>query len=218
MLRIGIIGELTRFEELKQTLPESAEIFYDEKILPGEWNEYNIVFDLNYDERFSLFDILRPEEGTIFLLSASMIQLKATEGLDPLSDNILGMNCLPTFINRDVKEISYHSESQLELIRKTEALLNWKIIPVKDRVGMVSLRILLMIINEAYFTLQEGTAGKTEIDLAMKLGTNYPFGPFEWCERIGIKTVVTQLKALYLDTGDERYKICPLLKTESFNQ
>jgi 3-hydroxybutyryl-CoA dehydrogenase len=50
----------------------------------------------------------------------------------------------------------------------------------------------------------------------MKLGTNYPFGPFEWCEKLGVKTVVTMLEKIYNDTKDERYKICPLLKSASY--
>ena len=50
--------------------------------------------------------------------------------------------------------------------------------------------------------------------MAMKLGTNYPYGPFEWCKRIGIKHVYELIEALYDDTQDERYKISPLLKKE----
>jgi 3-hydroxybutyryl-CoA dehydrogenase len=71
-----------------------------------------------------------------------------------------------------------------------------------------------MIINEAYYTVQEGTATRADIDLAMKLGTNYPYGPFEWCERIGLEHVYHLLEAVYDDTKDERYKIAPLLKKE----
>jgi 3-hydroxybutyryl-CoA dehydrogenase len=78
---------------------------------------------------------------------------------------------------------------------------------------MVTPRILFMIINEACYTLQEGTASKEDIDTSMKLGTNYPFGPFEWANKIGIKHVYETLEAIYLDTHDERYKVCPLLKT-----
>jgi 3-hydroxybutyryl-CoA dehydrogenase len=51
----------------------------------------------------------------------------------------------------------------------------------------------------------------------MKLGTAYPHGPFEWAEMIGIKHVFEVLNALYLDTHDDRYKICSLLKTEYLN-
>ena len=54
---------------------------------------------------------------------------------------------------------------------------------------------------------------KSSIDISMKLGTNYPFGPFEWADKIGIKNVYEILENLYNDTKDERYKICPLLKT-----
>ena len=43
-----------------------------------------------------------------------------------------------------------------------------------------------MIINEAYFTWEAGTSTKEEIDIAMKLGTGYPYGPFEWGEKIGL--------------------------------
>ena len=46
----------------------------------------------------------------------------------------------------------------------------------------------------------------------MRLGTNYPYGPFEWCEKIGLNEVYETLEAIYEDTKDERYKICPLLK------
>ena len=85
---------------------------------------------------------------------------------------------------------------------------------VDDRVGLVTPRIICMIINEAYYTVQEGTATKADIDAGMKLGTNYPFGPFEWCAKIGVDHVYELLEAVYEDTKDERYKICPLLKKE----
>jgi len=85
---------------------------------------------------------------------------------------------------------------------------------VEDRVGMVTPRVICMIINEAYYTTMEGTATKEDIDLAMKLGTNYPFGPFEWALNIGVENVFELLEALYEDTKDDRYRICPLLKKE----
>ena len=56
---------------------------------------------------------------------------------------------------------------------------------VKDLPGFVSARIVAMIINEAWFTREAGTASEKDIDLAMKLGTGYPYGPFEWTALIG---------------------------------
>jgi 3-hydroxybutyryl-CoA dehydrogenase len=79
---------------------------------------------------------------------------------------------------------------------------------------MVTPRVIFMIINEACYTLQEGTADMKDIDTSMKLGTNYPFGPFEWADNIGIKHVYETIETMYSDTHDERYKVCPLLKTK----
>jgi 3-hydroxybutyryl-CoA dehydrogenase len=77
-----------------------------------------------------------------------------------------------------------------------------------------------MIINEAYLTLQEGTADRADIDLAMKLGTNYPGGPFEWAERWGLGEVSRMLHCLQSATGDPRYKRSQLLIEEAlaFNE
>ena len=83
---------------------------------------------------------------------------------------------------------------------------------VIDRTGMVSMRIIAMIINEAYLVLQEGTSDREGIDTSMKLGTNYPYGPIEWSERIGIDLIYFIMKSLLEEFGEDRYRITPLLK------
>jgi 3-hydroxybutyryl-CoA dehydrogenase len=69
-----------------------------------------------------------------------------------------------------------------------------------------------MIINEAYFALSEEVSTKNEIDIAMKLGTNYPYGPFEWASLIGLLKIAKLLEILYLN--DERYATAPALLQE----
>jgi 3-hydroxybutyryl-CoA dehydrogenase len=132
----------------------------------------------------------------------------------PLASTLFGFNGLPTFLNRQTIEVSLLKKEDEDTLRKTCAELQTDFLVVEDRVGLVTPRVICMIINEAYYTLLEGTASREDIDLAMKLGSNYPFGPFEWSQRIGIKHVYELLEALYDDTRDERYKICPLLKKE----
>jgi len=83
---------------------------------------------------------------------------------------------------------------------------------VPDGPGLVFARILCLIINEAAFALMEGVATAEEIDTAMKLGTNYPFGPLEWADRIGLDQVVGMLEGLQLEYGEERYRPAPLLR------
>jgi len=127
---------------------------------------------------------------------------------------ILGFNGLKSFFNRDVLEISLLASENIGIAEKVCTELETEFEIVADRVGMVTPRVICMIINEAYYTMQEGTADKKAIDMAMKLGTSYPYGPFEWADRIGLDNVYELLEAVYEDTKDERYKICPALKKE----
>ncbi len=83
---------------------------------------------------------------------------------------------------------------------------------VADFSGLVFRRVLFMVINEAIHVLWEGTASREDIDRAMKLGTNYPVGPLEWADRIGLDRVYEGLRALHEEYGDERYRPCPLLR------
>jgi len=83
---------------------------------------------------------------------------------------------------------------------------------VQDRIGMVLPRMLCRIINEAAFAITEDIASPQDIDTALKLGVNFPSGPFELAEQIGLKQVYAVLTALYNDVQEERYRISPLLK------
>lgn len=81
---------------------------------------------------------------------------------------------------------------------------------VPDEPGMISARVIAGIINEAYLAWSEGIASREDIDTAMKLGTNYPHGPFAWAERIGRERIVHLLETLA--AGNERYQPCSALK------
>lgn len=82
-----------------------------------------------------------------------------------------------------------------------------------DEPGFVSARVVSMIINEAYLTLAEGVSTKEEINTAMKLGTAYPYGPFEWAEKIGRHRIVALLQRLAATQA--HYSPAPLLVTEA---
>ncbi len=76
-------------------------------------------------------------------------------------------------------------------------------------------RTIAMIINEAYFALEEKLATANDIDLAMKNGVNYPLGPIEWGKKIGLANVIELLRELREVTGEDRYKISHQLKLEA---
>lgn len=73
-------------------------------------------------------------------------------------------------------------------------------------------RVISMIVNEAYFALGENLATPESIDLAMKNGVNYPLGPIEWGQKIGLKHIIDLLSEYSEITEDPRYRISTALK------
>jgi len=169
---------------------------------------FDVFIDLNFDAHPERIRDYAGNTQTIFLLSAVNHTPEAAlfqVGIPYQGEKLFGINAIPGFLERSTLEISDpfgKKEDVTEVLNKL------------PRVGMVTPRIVFMIINEAYYTMQEGTAAAPDIDTAMKLGTAYPHGPFEWKEKCGIANVYRTLEAMYEDTKEERYKICPALKTE----
>jgi 3-hydroxybutyryl-CoA dehydrogenase len=80
------------------------------------------------------------------------------------------------------------------------------------RPGLVLGRILAQIVNEAHFAVEQGVASAEDCDIAMRLGFNWPRGPFEWGGAIGLGRAVSILDALHRSLGEERYRVSPLLR------
>ena len=72
-------------------------------------------------------------------------------------------------------------------------------------------RILMPMINEAFWALYTGVATKEDIDTGMKLGTNHPLGPLQLADFIGLDVCLSVLRVLHNGLGDNKYSTCPLL-------
>lgn len=105
----------------------------------------------------------------------------------------------------------------LRLIASFAKTINHQMINHKNlRLSFHYPRTIAMIINEAYFALGEKLATAEDIDLAMKNGVNYPLGPIEWGEKIGLHNIAQLLEELSTITRDERYKLSTELKLQAF--
>ena len=176
--------------------------------------ETQVVFDFFLADNPDKLRLYQDREGLIIFCQAvtsSLVQLVHNTQVK-LTCTLLGFTGWPTLLNRAYLEVTALKEEDKPKLEDVCKRLGTAYLLVDDRVGMVTPRVLAMIINEAFYTLQENTAAAADIDLAMKLGTNYPYGPFEWTDKIGIGNIYKLLEALYADTRDERYKVCPLLK------
>ena len=120
--------------------------------------------------------------------------------------NVIRINGWPGFLAKEIWEVSGTlNEAAVKVLNETGK----KYITVPDEPGFISARIIAMIINEAYYAIGENVSDEKAIDIAMKLGTNYPYGPFEWANIIGIKNIYKLL--IKLSVQDKRYAAAPAL-------
>lgn len=104
------------------------------------------------------------------------------------------------------------ADSSFEKAKIFWQTLNFEPVMVADGPGLVRARIICCLINEAIGALMEGVATASDIDKAMKLGTNFPFGPLEWGDIIGLDTVLGVMSGLFEEWGEDRYRPSPLLR------
>jgi 3-hydroxybutyryl-CoA dehydrogenase len=216
-MKILVIGEEDSFREFKSRFGGQHEYTRTDSHLEARksFSLANVVFDFIIDEDQSQFQLFDGIQIPVFLntVKSGLRGILDQEAVD--SKQFFGFNGLPTFVNRPAFEVTLTDDAQLSSLEKICAQLGTTFEIVEDRPGMVTPRIVCMIINEAYCAIEDRTASADDIDVAMKLGTNYPFGPIEWSKKIGLKNVVELLDAVYRHSGNERYLSCELLRAEA---
>jgi 3-hydroxybutyryl-CoA dehydrogenase len=147
-----------------------------------------------------------------YLPSLVIVSAVVSDGTD-WPAHFIRINGWPGFLKGALLEAVAGNASQqqaaAQLLKDCGRQVEW----VSDQTGFIGARIVSAIINEAYLALQEKVSSKTDIDTAMKLGTNYPMGPFTWATAIGVKNVYRLLKKLSIE--QPRYTPAMLLKEEA---
>lgn len=163
------------------------------------------------DAYVDLIDDNHSTFSTIF--SHPVIKNSIIKTCENLPNNYCRINAWNGFLEKEKIEATTLSKSLSPIFIKILNNLGFEVLLVSDIIGMISARTISMIINEAYFGLEDGISTKKEIDTAMKLGTNYPFGPFEWGEKIGLQNIAKLL--VELSKTDSRYTPSLLLLQEA---
>lgn len=213
-MRVLVFGTELNFNETQKKLGERVDLVLAEDVhsFDDSLHNFPLIIDFTFDDQPEVIELYKDVHGPLILLNnvkSSLSELWFVSG--GWSANIGGFNGLPGFVDRTLWEVtSINDEVDFTILKQLD--VDW--VRVEDRVGMVTPRVICMIINEAFYTVQEGTADKESINMAMKLGTGYPYGPFEWADHIGLSHVFELLVALYEETKEERYKVCPLLKRQ----
>ncbi len=225
-MKIAVLGSGKKLDSWKAKHAMNSAITYVQDT--KSCNEFDVFIDLNFDEYPKRIAEYANFNHILFLLSSNLISIDQAifdAQIHHPPKNIAGFCAFPHLIERNTLEIcmpnsinqqvDFQQEKYMQRFNSIGITLGYeKMQWVKPRTGLVTARVLCMIINEAYNTVQEGTANKHDINIAMKLGTNYPKGPFEYVELFGIDLIYKQLESLFEDTKEERYKICSLLKSE----
>jgi 3-hydroxybutyryl-CoA dehydrogenase len=171
----------------------------------------------NIDLKLKIFkdldQIVKPE--ALLLSNTSSISITKIASVTKRPELVAGMHFMnPVPLMKLVEGIRGLQTSD-ETFQKTRALSEslGKVFveSVKDMPGFIVNRILMPMINEAFYTLHEGIAEASQIDEAMKLGTNQPMGPLTLADFIGLDTCLAIMQVLHTGLGDSKYRPCPLL-------
>lgn len=197
-MRIAVKATIEQRNELmlKPFSPES-ELIWVETDIP----EADIYLDLCFEERGAFF---------VTVLDKPVFVNAVITTNTNLPSNVIRINAWPGFLKKEVIEMAVKHDTSV--FENALNALGWKYHLVPDVPGMIAARVLAMIINEAYFGLGDGISTKADIDTAMKLGTNYPYGPFEWADNIGLHRIYQLLK--HLSEEDKRYTPAPELEQQ----
>ena len=161
----------------------------------------------------SLDAILAP--SAILASNTSSISITQLGAATKRPDRVLGMHFMnPVPIMKLVELIRGHATSDASMRTAFElcAAIGKTAVEAADYPGFLANRVLMPMLNEAFFAVMEGTGTPEAIDTVMKLGMNHPIGPLALADLIGLDVCLAVLNVMHEGFGDPKYRPCPLLR------
>ena len=159
-------------------------------------------------------DALLPPE-VILASNTSSISITKLAAATTRPGRFIGMhffNPVPMMALVEIIRGLQTSDATHEAVQQLARALGKSPITVKNAPGFVVNRILVPMINEAFFVLAEGLATPDDIDAGMRLGCNHPIGPLALADMIGLDVCLAVMEVYLREYGDSKYRACPLLK------
>jgi 3-hydroxybutyryl-CoA dehydrogenase len=159
-------------------------------------------------------DACCPKE-TLLATNTSSISISRLARATERPEKVVGMhffNPVPVMPPVEIVRGDLTSEETIAATRELAQRLGKQPLVVRDRPGFVVNRVLMPLINEAIWALDEKVADAYTIDSLMKLGCNHPMGPLELADFIGLDICLAILRVLHKELGDEKFRPCPLLE------
>jgi 3-hydroxybutyryl-CoA dehydrogenase len=157
--------------------------------------------------------MLPPE--TLVATNTSSISITQLAAVTARADRFIGMhffNPVPMMALVEIIRGLQTSDDTHAAVHALALTLGKSPITVKNAPGFVVNRILVPMINEAFFVLAEGLATAEDIDAGMKLGCNHPIGPLALADMIGLDVCLAVMNVYFAEYNDSKYRPCPLLK------
>lgn len=181
---------------------------------------YRLIIESIPDEmepKVSLFKQLdtMANRETVFVTNTSVLSVTELAEKTIRPDKIIGMHFMHPVQKRHMVEIVRGLQTSDETFEFTKGFaeqIGKTCVEVYESPGYVTTRIILPMLNEAMHTLMEGVASAEGIDTAIRLGYNFVQGPLHLADQMGLDEVHSWLEAMFRETGEQKYRPCPLLR------
>ena len=216
----GSLDRLIKKEKITQADKDAALACIQPSTSYDDLKAAQLVIEAATENYELKLKILKQVDGivgpdVIIASNTSSISITKLAAATSRADKFIGMhffNPVPMMALVEIIRGLQTSDATHDAVKAMAVALGKSPITVKNAPGFVVNRILVPMINEAFFVLAEGLATPEDIDAGMKLGCNQPIGPLALADMVGLDVCLAVMDVYLQEFGDSKYRACPLLR------